>query len=65
MSAIAPLLDPESQRRLDRLLVRARAHAIAACQLKRRTEIRVLLIVEHSGKISAESRVDPPAEFEP
>jgi len=58
-----PFSDPDSQRRLDRLLERLRAHCRAAVAKGRRSELRLLLIVDARGTLARDSRIDPPAEF--
>lgn len=58
-----PFSDPDSQRRLDRLLERLRAHCRAAVAKGRRSELRLLLVIEPGWRLARDSRIDPPAEF--
>lgn len=55
--------DPESQRRLERLLDRLRAHCRAAVAQKRRAELQLVVVIEPGGRISRDSRIHLPAEF--
>lgn len=55
--------DVDSQSRLDRLMTRVRDHARAASRKRRRSEVRLLLVIDRNGLLVGESRVDPPAEF--
>jgi len=58
-----PFDDPDSQRRLDRLLERFRAHCRAAAARGRRSELQLLVVIEAGGRLSRDSRIHPPAEF--
>jgi len=55
--------DPESQRRLEWLLDRLRAHCRAAVARKRRAELQLVVVIEPGGRISRDSRIHLPAEF--